>query len=379
MNLKLKEHQIDDPHIHEIRREYSRIDSNWLLLHYKTALFLVVFAIFVECSMAFIIINSDMMSTTVDIYVLKFILIPSLVNILCIIADSLVLKSKRLSQYIKIYTVSLSFVFICFVLFSVHSTFTATYYIFALAIILTMIYASYRLTFITSVSSVAALVLSELFIKWDLDKPSIYGSTVRMGDFLVSLSILFACSAVCMAGIAYSKKKNEASIQKEIEREYLKLRLQIDDLTGVFNRKALHDKLRDIEAEAESEYIFAIADLDNFKAVNDNYGHHVGDLCLIEFSKILEEVCGASYVFRYGGDEFCLFFKGRDIDKAVIACRKIQMGIERLKFQEYPKLGLTASFGLAEYPERDNAARLFISADQALYEAKKSRNAIRIA
>jgi diguanylate cyclase len=101
-----------------------------------------------------------MLSTSISTYLLKFLLVPSFINLLAILADTLVLRSQRFSQNQKIYTVSLMMVFICFILFSVHNAFIATYMIFAVAILLTVIYADFRLTGVTAASSILALVIS---------------------------------------------------------------------------------------------------------------------------------------------------------------------------------------------------------------------------
>lgn len=369
----------NDLHIDEIRGEYKRIDNNWLHLHYKISIVLVIFALMVECLMALILVNSDMLSTTVGRYIEKFILAPSGINIIWILIATMVMRSKRISQNQKIYAVSLILVAVCFVLFVAHNAFVATYYLFAVAIILTTIYVNYYLTFITALTSIAALIGAELFVKWDIDKIGIFESTLRMGDFLISISILIACSFICMIKIRYEKQKNEASIRKEMERQLLTQRIQRDELTGAYSRKALHDALRDMEANETNEtFIFAIADIDNFKNVNDNLGHHAGDLCLIEFTKILKASSGKSKVFRYGGDEFCLLFCNADISEAVSTCEQIRQKLKELCFDEYPTLQLSVSFGLAAYSESLNAARLFINADQALYEAKKDRDTIRV-
>ncbi|MDD3142135.1 MAG: GGDEF domain-containing protein, partial [Lachnospiraceae bacterium] len=212
---------------------------------------------------------------------------------------------------------------------------------------------------------------------WDIDKISIFDSTLQMGNFLISLFILIACSMVCMVEIGFERKKNEASIQMEIEQLQLKQRLQLDELTGIFNRKALHDAMEDMEGKvSDNNYILTIADIDNFKSINDHLGHHVGDYCLKEFAKVLGENCGKATIFRYGGDEFCLLFCNADINEAVSVCEQIQLKLSNLHFEPHAMLKMTASFGLAEYSDQVNTTRLFIHADQALYEAKEVRNNI---
>jgi len=244
---------------------------------------------------------------------------------------------------------------------------------------MTTIYASYRVTSVTALSSVAALIVSELFIVWDLDKISIFENTVRMGDFFISIFILIAFSVGCMVAIRFEQKKNQASIQMEMERLHLQQILQVDEMTGIFNRKAMHNALKNVEFNAtDNSYILAICDIDNFKGINDKWGHHLGDRCLVEFAKILMENCCKYTPFRYGGDEFCLLFCNVSMDEAVSACEKIKAKLGELRFEDYPMLKLTASFGLAAYSDQIDTVRLFVHSDYALYEAKELRDTIRV-
>lgn len=375
----IEKEDFTDRHISAIRKEHEKIDGKWLQLHYNTSVGLVVFAFLVEIALGMLLINSDMLSTTVYRFFWKFLIVPSGINFVCIIIDTLIMKSRHISQTYKIYSVSLIFVGICFILFTVHSTFVTTYYIFAIAIMLTTIYASYRVTSITALTGIAALIISELFIKWDTDKISIFQSTHRLADFLISLFVLIAFSVACMVAIRFEQKKNTASIQKEIERQQLQQSVYMDEMTGIYNRKAFHAELKYVEdTEQNKDYILAIVDIDRFKNINDTWGHHIGDRCLIEFAKILKEYNTNITSFRYGGDEFCLLFCNIDMTDAEAICGEIQSKVNSLVFEDYPELKLTASFGLAANTDQIGTVRLFIHADRALYEAKKDRNAIRI-
>ncbi len=376
---EMHEEMHEEMHIDEIRKEYTRIDGNWLWLHYKTSIVLVVFAFITECVMGIYLVNSDLLTTTVERFFWKFLVVPSGINILLVIIATVVMKSRSFSQKIKIYSVSFIFVGISFILFTAHGTFSATYYIFAIAIMVTTIYADYYVTSVTALTSILAIVFSELFIVWDRDKISIFQSTHRYSDFLISLFVLTAFSIACMVVIRFEQEKNAASIQMEMERQQLQKSLHMDEITGIYNRKALHTALKDVDDSASNgKYILAIVDIDKFKEINDNWGHHIGDLCLIEFAKILKEESVVFTPFRYGGDEFCILFRNRNMEEAEAICRQIMVRLNALAFTEYPMLKLTASFGLAASSGQMDAVRLFINADHALYEAKKVRNAIYI-
>ncbi len=366
-------------HVNEIQKEYTRIDKDWLSLHYKISIGMVLFALAVECIMGVILVNSDMLNTSVPRFVFKFILVPSSVNALCIAVDHAVVKSGKISQTAKKYTVSIINTVICFSLFTAHSAFTATYYVFVTAVILTTVYASSLVTLSTSVIGVVLLVVSELFITWDVDKLTVFQSTLRLGNFLIALFIMFFVSIICMVVIRYEQRKNRASIRIEEERVLLKKKLKMDELTGIYNRKALHDAMRDLEDfNPRDNYVFGITDIDKFKNINDSWGHQAGDRCLRAFAELLKNSCEKAVAYRYGGDEFCLIFYNTDIKEAYETAVLIQNRLKQVDLKEYQGIKMTASFGLAEYHNGMNAARLFLNADQALYQAKITRDAIRI-
>ena len=363
-------------HISEIKQEYKKIDNDWLLVHYRISEGLVLLSIAVEIGISFFLISSDQLAITVGEYIFKYIAVPACINLALIVLATVVMRTKGLPQTVKIYTISLIFVAICFTLAAVHNIFPATYYLFAIAVVLTTVYANYSLTCTTALTGLAAAVISELFIWWSPEKLSALSGTRQSINFLLALFILTASSLVAMIQIRYEIGKNDASIQKELERQLLQERLRTDELTGVFSRKALHDALRNIDANPPESCILAIVDLDKFKGINDCLGHHTGDSYLVAFAKILKENSARAHVYRYGGDEFCLLFYDVSMDAAVATCGQIRQKLSALTFDQYPELKLTASFGLAAYCRRITTTRLFINADQAMYKAKKMQDGI---
>lgn len=368
---------MEESYVADIQKEYSRIDSKWLNLHYKISVGLTIFAFVVECLIGWIVCNSSILNTTIPIYLLKFLIIPTGLNTLFILIDHNVINSESISQERKTYIISLLFVAICFVLFTVHVAFSELYFIFLIPCLLTMIYGDYKLTTITFIASTTSVIMSELFVKWDIDKVSIMDDVVRLGDFLIAIFILIAFWIISLVIIRFENEKNEAGIQKEIERQHLHKRLKTDELTGTYNRIAFRKAVKDMqEDEADNSYIFAIIDLDNFKKLNDTMGHLMGDHYLIEFGRILRENCLAAMSFRYGGDEFCILFKNYTIGAVVETCEKIQKDLKEVNNNNEIELSVTASIGVSYYSKGMLISKLIANADKALYEAKTLKNEI---
>lgn len=160
-----------------------------------------------------------------------------------------------------------------------------------------------------------------------------------------------------------------------------------DPLTQLYNRRAMLDFLRRDEDRMRRERRplgVVMLDLDHFKAVNDRYGHGIGDEVLKSVAEHLNScVRGGDYVGRWGGEEFLLALPGADpIQCAEVAerCRSL-IAAQRHRLESGEVLNMTASFGSAstEGIERDDVATLIQNADKALYWAKEAgRNRVKI-
>lgn len=110
-------------------------------------------------------------------------------------------------------------------------------------------------------------------------------------------------------------------------------------------------------------------DIDDFKLVNDNYGHKKGDLVLKEIAIILKEnTRGNDFVARYGGEEFLLVFYNTSLDDAYYVCEKIRKNVE-IQIEKRMGIRITISGGLAEFSP--GTEDIIIDADTLLYKAKK--------
>lgn len=148
----------------------------------------------------------------------------------------------------------------------------------------------------------------------------------------------------------------------------------IDKLTNVYNRRML-DQFLQVEIEIanrhKEELSLIIIDIDYFKQVNDTYGHLVGDMVLIQLSKIISDNLRISDIFgRYGGEEFLIICPKTNKNSAFILAEKLRMIVKDFEFN---KVGYkTISIGIADLKRDDTIESLFEKADEALYEAKNS-------
>lgn len=153
-----------------------------------------------------------------------------------------------------------------------------------------------------------------------------------------------------------------------------------DSLTKLKNRAAFDDLLDDVMEENNRLYMLFILDLDNFKLVNDRYGHAAGDKLLKAIGKKIEEITMGD-AFRLGGDEFAII---REIDEDFIVDDKAQFILQQLNQvissnKETDELSVSVSMGIACTNAVMTKDILYKQADQALYEAKeKGKNQYKI-
>jgi diguanylate cyclase (GGDEF)-like protein len=170
----------------------------------------------------------------------------------------------------------------------------------------------------------------------------------------------------------------QASIAIENERLHRTVKRQAitDELTQLSNRRRFTETLAVEVRRAErfgDPLSLVLADLDDFKQINDRYGHQAGDEVLRRFADVLREnVRDFDLPVRYGGEEFAVLLPETGLDGAEQLARRLQTALLRLRL---PEIGgdrppVTASFGVAAFPAARNAEELLSAADGALYSAK---------
>ncbi len=163
----------------------------------------------------------------------------------------------------------------------------------------------------------------------------------------------------------------------------LETRASIDPLTGLLNRRALHEIINREHAYAKrtaKHFSMILFDLDRFKMLNDNYGHDFGDDILLGISKIaLETLRTTDWLSRWGGEEFLAILPDTDENGALKIAERLRQKIENFSIQlNTQEINTSASIGIASYPrDGDTPEFLLKAADAALYEAKKTgRNCV---
>lgn len=157
---------------------------------------------------------------------------------------------------------------------------------------------------------------------------------------------------------------------------------QIDPLTNTFNRRRISQSLEYLhQQDPHNPYAVVLLDLDHFKSINDQFGHHMGDNVLIAVSQELnDQIQKHDLVGRFGGEEFILILKHASLPKAYQIAERCRTTIEALVISndEGQSIRVTASFGIAQSHHGLRPQQVLSQADKALYAAKASgRNQIK--
>lgn len=273
-----------------------------------------------------------------------------------------------------LYTVlaTLFWIFACLILFGWDCG--AQHFVFALLIFFFI--TSHAVTVRKLVMTVG-LCAARLFLFWytrshepivPLEDFSIYliqyMNTIGIFFIITVMLILFCEDSLAMEQklVIYNARLKEAS--------------QRDSLTGLYNRRAMEEYLKNVIKDTQ-QYVtwfnVAIGDIDFFKKINDKYGHEAGDVVLKHVADILSAYMkDKGAVARWGGEEFLFVFKGINGEEATVELEKLRAMIENSKV-EYngEEISVTMTFGIDEYSNGFPIDYTISNADKKLYIGKK--------
>lgn len=179
---------------------------------------------------------------------------------------------------------------------------------------------------------------------------------------------------LCIASDITSLRPDERALRQD--RDFALKASQTDELTGVTNRRFVMSRIDDLLARHrpldEALGCLALIDIDNFKYINDRFGHHAGDTVLKDFAvRVHKDVRRTDCFGRVGGEEFVLLMPATSTDEAAAILARMLDGIRGARpLTEAPEFGYTFSAGLALVRKGDLTADVYRRADLALYGAK---------
>lgn len=204
------------------------------------------------------------------------------------------------------------------------------------------------------------------------EKLSLYSSKAVNSTMAICLSVMLSIFLVGLVVILINHKKYQKKVEK-----YVKAETQIDPLTGAYNRKTaeffLKRKLENLKQDDEgSKPLLMMVDIDDFKKVNDTFGHNMGDLVLRKLSQaIMDNIRDTDRLFRWGGEEFLILCCDVNKEQQQKLGEKILNSVRIIEFEH--DFCATISIGSSYFDKKDDTyLKVIKRADTALYHSKRT-------
>ena len=182
-----------------------------------------------------------------------------------------------------------------------------------------------------------------------------------ISGFLIGIEVI---CAVVLVMIYYKSRENTLIDEANTDRH-----------TGLLVKTATQDKiLKKIEKSSDDKYAFMIIDIDDFKTVNDSFGHEVGDKIIADIADIIKATFAEDSILgRIGGDEFVAFFEYAQSEDTIGKAESLQSQLHTYSNTNNYNIPVSVSIGIALFPQDgEDYKTLLDSADKKMYQVKKS-------
>ncbi len=347
------------------------MNNNTLIEKYRERLLKVHLATvaivsFVEILAYFVFVHLEMEPLSFrSRYLWMGVIIPIIINTVTHMLARKISHSEKVKAEVKNNSVIYAAFVTTFVVSLFHRDYIVTSCAFVFPVILSAMYNDVKILKKSVVLAIVSLTatVAVLFAENKLDMTTAMNVMVLYGFVAVSylsgdLSIRFSQSNFLLI-------EEQADANDALERM-----LDLDPMTGLFNHETFYEKLE--IAMKDKKCTLAMIDIDNFKSVNDTYGHDEGDDVLKALSGILKECCTPTdYACRYGGEEFAVIFCGKTVSEAEKIVSEMLKRFREYSF-EFTDKKYTFSCGITGLNNNDTAETFFDRADDLLYTSKKN-------
>ncbi len=190
---------------------------------------------------------------------------------------------------------------------------------------------------------------------------------------------LYIFNSICtflfliLFSIIFIFEMNTSKVQLRHQNAILEKLASTDPLTGLFNRRSMNIFLTQT-LKSDSDFSVIMCDIDNFKKINDSYGHDFGDIVLKEIAQITtDQVKGNGYVCRWGGEEILILISNHSKEKVCRIAENIRRNVANHVFQLDSKwIRCTLTLGVAVHDEQDTIEETIKKADYNLYIGKRN-------
>jgi len=354
-------------------KNFEETYEKWRKMLLRTNIYLALFLFVIEVSMYFLFQKSNLETPPISDYFVYFVTVPTASNFLAILIGFIMLK--RLSPDSKLinYIPSIQLAFICLVVASTHCIFSVTLCIFCGPIFMTIIFSDKKITRHVGILCFIFLVLALLSRKYSLYR--IENDRYFYLDAIVAFGILLSTSRICHVMIKFQEEKSNAIHQGYLYHLQMQDQLNRDQKTGLYGYTIFMNTLDRMIKSSESSnnpIALAVIDIDNFKDINDTYGHLKADQVLLALTELMKKNCRSNqFMARFGGEEFSIIFTESEVNSAFDFLERLRIAFEKQKYS-FANETVTISIGMAIWQSGWTSEQLFDHADAAMYASKAS-------
>ena len=292
------------------------------------------------------------------------VVLPILVNYSAHLTARLIMGSSRFQRDIKDASITLAAYVAAASLSILHREYWLTLCSYTFPIVLSGFFNNKKLLNVTAFLSVCALLLTTALQCFEhaVNTTFVVNQVVAYGFVLISyLSSVLA--------INFSHSSFSVIHDQEKENSQLHQIVQLDQMTGLYNHQTFLTQLDAAISKSKAEkeaFCLAVLDLDDFKKINDTYGHDRGDQVLLTLSRVLKKHCDSSdKICRYGGEEFAVIFCGKHCADAQAVLQDVLKAFSACRY-DFTDRQITFSCGVLEYDNASAADVFFNQVDQKL-------------
>ncbi len=208
----------------------------------------------------------------------------------------------------------------------------------------------------------------------DREEDVVRGFSLGACDYIKKPFLAEEMRSRVMAHLEAKKRRDELELMNAAFRanmEKLNTMVYRDELTGLYNRRYVIEKVMDWLQNPNYRNVIVIVDIDDFKKVNDSYGHEAGDTALVCIASLMDGIFNKHVVTRWGGEEFLLILKDVTKEEALALCEQLREEVSEFVFVHGDiTFFCTITMGVKEYCPDEDLRDNIQYADKALYEGK---------
>lgn len=195
----------------------------------------------------------------------------------------------------------------------------------------------------------------------------------RTGTVFYIINIIIGTFVLIYVSSIYTVINQYTECKIRVQNEQLRIMASVDPLTKLINRRAMGDELKKVSATGRS-YVIGLGDIDNFKNINDSYGHDSGDNVLTEVAAMITgNIPESGFAARWGGEEFLFVLPESDLNDGYECAERIIKAISCHKFTNgSTDFFVTMTFGVCDGLPGDDTEKVINHADKRLYKGKRN-------